>query len=282
MTAGRIMPLVIIAFALVAAVAVGVKLAERAAYKDFRERAARVKATAGVYDAAPVTETDLRDVPEALARYMRLSGAVGQKPISAVHLLHSGRFKPGADKPWMPIRGEYFITTKKPSFTWYGKIGIAGVHVVAVDSYADGRGRMLVKALSVFPIVDDQSEQVAQSAFGRCVAELTMAPTFFLDRSRVRCTQTGPDQVRCTVTDGTFSTDADLFVNRDGSLDRVVVMRYFDRGGGRATLERFTGKGSLTKNFGGRVLPSKFDGIWNLADGDLHYVSFDVDRVEWE
>lgn len=41
--------------------------------------------------------------------------------------------------------------------------------------------------------------------------------------------------------DGAFSTDADLVINADGSLDRIVVMRYFDRGA-RATLERFTGK----------------------------------------
>jgi hypothetical protein len=196
--------------------------------------------------------------------------------------VHSGRFKVGAGKPWLPIHGEYFITTKKPSFMWYGKVRMAGMSVVAFESYAEGRGRMNVKALSLFPLVDDRSAQVAQSAFGRCVAELTMASTFFLDRNHVRCWQAGSDQVRCTVSDDGFSADADLFIQHDGSLDRVVVMRYFDRGGGIATLERFTGKGSLPKTFDGRVLASRFDGIWNLAEGDLHYVSFDVDSVEFE
>jgi hypothetical protein len=84
------------------------------------------------------------------------------------------------------------------------------------------------------------------------------------------------------VTDGEHSTDADFFINPDGSLDRVVVMRYFDRGGGKATLERFTGKGSHSKSFSGRMLASKFDGTWNLPEGDLHYVSFKVDSVEFE
>jgi hypothetical protein len=218
-----------------------------------------------------------------MARYLRFSGALGKKQISAVHLLHSGQFKPGADKSWASIRGEYFITTKKPSFLWYGRIRMApGLIVVAVDSYAEGRGRMLVKVLSLFPIVDDSSDQVSQSACGRCVAELTMAPTFFLNASHVRCMQTGPDQVRCVVTDGEFSTDADLFIHPDGSLDRIVVSRYFDRGGGKATLERFTGQGSLPRSFDGRMLPSKFDGIWNLPEGDLHYVSFEVDNVQFE
>jgi hypothetical protein len=265
----------------VAAAGVGLWAADRASYDAFRARAARIRAAA-VDDREPVTEEDLRDVPEPLARHLRFSGAVGQKRITAVHVRHSGRFKPGAGQPWMRIRGEYFITTKPPSFTWHGKIGAVGINVVAVDSYADGRGRMQVKLLSLLPIVDTQSEQVSQSAFGRCIAELTMAPTFFLNRDRVRCTELGPDQVRCRVTDGRFSTDADLYINPDGSLDRVVVMRHFDRGGGKTTLERFTGKASRPSAFGGRRLASRFDGIWNVPEGDLHYVSFDVDSVEWE
>jgi hypothetical protein len=268
---------------LMAAAVIGLAWADRTFRKAFRERAARLRAYAGSPSDAPVTEAEFQDLPEPMARYIRFSGAVGKKRISALHLRHSGRFKTAADKPWMPIRGEYFITATKPSFAWYGRLHVApGVHVAAVDSYGDGRGRMLVKAMSLFRIADDQSEQVSRSAFGRCVAELTMAPTFFLDRQYVRCTQTGLDQVRCTVTDARFSTDAELFINQDGSLDRVVVMRYFDRGHGAATLERFTGKSSRPRMFHGRTLSSQIDGVWNLPEGDLHYVSFELDRVEFE
>ena len=234
-----------------AAVAIGgLLLAQTGFYRNFLKSAARYKAAAGVHDDAAVTEEDLRELPEPMARYMRYSGAVGRKRISAVHLLHSGRFKPGPNRPWMQTRGEYFITTKKPSFIWYGKVNLVpGISLVALDSYAEGKGRMLVKLMSIFPVVDDASPQVSASAFGRAVAELTIAPTFFLDRTHVRGTQTGNDQVRCTVTDGDFSTEAEFHVNSDGSLDRVVVARYFDRGGGKATLEHFTAKGTRPKNF---------------------------------
>jgi uncharacterized protein DUF6544 len=277
------MILEITAIALLVAAGCGLTLARKSFRSKFLESAARFKAASGAQDDAPVTEDDLRGLPEPMARHLRFAGALGKKRISALHLVHSGQFKTGANKAWLPILGEYFITTKKPSFAWFGRVRVApGVDVVAFDSYFDGSGRMIVKAVSLFPIVDDHSAQVCQSAFGRCVAELTMAPTFFLDHGRVRCSQTGPDQVSCTVTDDRFSTDAELFINPDGSLDRVVVMRHFDRGGGKTSLERFTGKSSRPQMFDGRLLASKFDGIWNLAEGDLHYVSFDVDRVEFE
>ncbi len=266
-----------------AATATGLAWADKTFRRAFRQRAAGLRAEAGSPSDVPVTEAELQEIPEPMARYIRFSGAVGKKRISALHLRHSGRFKIAAAKPWMPICGEYFITATKPSFAWYGRLRVApGVHVAAVDSYGGGHGRMLVKAMSLFRIADDQSDQVSRSAFGRCIAELTMAPTFFLDRQYVRCTQTGRDQVRCTVTDGELSTDAELFINDDGSLDRVVVMRYFDRGRGRTTLEPFTGKNSRPRMFAGRMLASTMDGIWNLPEGDLHYVSFEIEHVEFE
>ena len=99
-------------------------------------------------------------MPEPLARYLRHAGVVGRTRISTVRLWHSGQFKPGRDQPWLPIDGEYSITTRKPSFSWYGKIWMApGVSIVAFDSYFDGEGRMLVKAMSAFTIVDDQSRR---------------------------------------------------------------------------------------------------------------------------
>ena len=72
-----------------------------------------------------------------------------------------------------------------------------------------------------------------------------------------------------------------MIVHADGSLDRIVVMRYFDRGRGRATLERFTGTSSRPRNYGGLVLGSRLDGFWNLPEGDLHYVSFEVESIEF-
>ncbi len=269
--------------ALAASGVAGLAWGDKAFRSAYLERARRLRAEASVQSDALVTEAVLEELPEPMARYIRFSGAVGKPRIKAVHLLHGGRFKTAANAPWTPIRGEYFITASKPSFAWHGRLRVApGVHVAAVESYGDGHGRMLVKAMSLFRIADDQSDRVSRSAFGRCVAELTMAPTFFLNREYVRCTQTGPDQVRCTVTDAGLSTDAELFINEDGLLNRVVVMRYFDRGGGTATLERFTGEHSRPQVFGGRMLASKMDATWNLPEGDLHYVSFQIEHADFE
>ena len=274
---------IIVVIVLVGAVAAAFALADSRLYASFIAGAARIRAAIGTQPDTLVTEQDLKELPEPMARYLRWSGVLGKKRISAVHLRHSGTFKLERDRPWMPIQGEYYVTTTQPTFAWYGKLRMApGITAVALDSYANGRGRMLVRLMSAFTITDDRSEQVSHSAFGRCIVELAAtAPTFFLDRDRVKCEQTGPDTVQCAVTDGRFSADANLVVNRDGSLDRIVVMRYFDRGNGLATLERFTGKISQPKSYAGIMLGSRMDGSWNLHEGDFHYVSYNVDSVEF-
>ena len=271
----------VVSTAMLAAVVLAVE--DFSFHRSFERSVADVRGRAGAHADAPVTEEDLRRVPEPVARWLRWSGALGKSRISAVHVVHSGALRTGADQPWMAIRGEYLITTRKPSFQWYAKAKVApALSVAAVDSYFEGEGHMVVKAMSAFPVVDASSADVDQSAFGRCIAELTLAPTFFLDRELVHCEQTGRDRASCTVADGSFSATGDLFVNPDGSLDRIVVMRRFDRGGGQSTLERFTGKASGARSHGGRTFPSRIDGTWNLPEGDLHYVSFDIERIEVE
>lgn len=276
------MAAIVIAVVVVLAMVI-LSVADRAFYRSFTMKSLAIKAGAGKSQEKIITEVDLENLPAPLARYMKFSGVIGKKMIRSVHATHTGRFKPGKDKPWMPINGEYYLAAEPPAFSWYGKINLVpGLSVVAFDSYADGKGRMLVKALSLLTLVDARSREVDLSAFGRCVAELTLAPTFYMNRDFVRCQQTGPDQLKCRMTDGHFSADAELFVNRDGSLEKIVVMRFYDRGGGKGTLERFTGKGADPKAYRGFVLPSKLDGYWNLSEGDFHYVSFEIDRIDLE
>jgi hypothetical protein len=106
--------------------------------------------------------------------------------------------------------------------------------------------------------------------------------SFNLDRARVHCEEIASGHARCRVTDGKLSTVADLFVNPDGSLDRVEVLRPYDRGEGRTTLERFTGKASGAATWGGRRFPTRIEGTWNLPEGDLPYVDFEVESARFD
>ncbi len=252
-------------------------------FRKFRKMTDKVLLEAGRTYPAPVSEAELNDLPPPIARYLRASGLVGMKRISFARIYHSGEFKPGKDKKFMPANGEYLLTTRKPAFVWYGKISMfPGLYFSAIDYYFKGKGNMLVKILGTFPVVDARSALVDKSAFGRCVAEMTMVPSFFLDRDRIRWTGFGDDHAKCTVTDVGLSTKARLFFNNDGSLAKIAVERYYDRGNGQETLEKFVGLCSVIRDFNGLKLNTVYDGYWDLPEGELHYVHFVIDRIEFE
>jgi len=251
-------------------------------YNEFKKKADQIIIEAGRQVPNLITEDDLTTLPEPVARYIRFSGLTGLKRISSMRIVHSGTFKPGVNKKFMPVRGEYFLTTKKPSFCWYGKVSMMpGLSFSAFDSYYNGHGRMIVKLLSAFKVVDTDSEETGLSAFGRCVAEMTLVPSFFLDNEKVKWISSDSAKAECRITDSGLITNALLYFNTDGSLDKIVVDRYFERDNGKATLEKFTGKGHDIKHFNSLKLASVVDGYWNLKEGDLHYVHFIIDKAEF-
>jgi len=266
----------------IAAAIASFTVADRFVYSGYQKRAFEIRELAGKQASTVLTEKDFEILPEPVARYMRFSGMIGRSRISVVRLWHSGRFRPGAGRPFRPIKGEYSITTSKPSFCWYGKLTLfPGFTAVAIDQYFEGQGRMQVKVMSSIPVVDAHSPDLSLSAFGRCIAEMTMAPSFFLDPTRIRWINSDSSSAEFLIQDAGLQSRGWLFVRPDGALDKVVVERNYDRGKGLSTLERFTGKNAGMMEQDGMKIPKAFDGFWNLKEGDLHYVHFEVDRFEF-
>jgi hypothetical protein len=256
---------------------------DRQFYSNFLKRAATIRTEAGAQNNDLITENDLKSLPFSVVRYMRSSRIIGKKKISSMRLMHSGLFRPDANREFMNIQGEYFLTTKKPSFCWYGRISLVpGMTIVAFDSYFNGQGRMIVKALSFVPMIDAQSKEIDVSAFGRCIAEMTMAPSFFLDTERIRWTRSDSSSAACIITDAGLRTEVQLFFRQDGFLEKMVVLRFYDRGKNNLTLEKFIGKVEAYRDYNGVTLASVINGYWALKEGDLHYVHFVIDRVEFE
>lgn len=274
--------ILIILAAFLIVITVFVRISDHLFYSSFIRRAEQIKNEAGSFDKTPLKENDLEYLPSPVAKYIRLSGLPGKPRISTARICHTGFLRISKDRSFMRVKGEYFLTTRHPSFCWFGKVKIMGLPVTAFDSYFNGNGRMVVKLLSFFKLVDSRSKETGVSALGRCIAELSMAPSFFLDKERITWTAFDSEKAFCTINDAEISVKAELYFQPEGLLDRIVIQRYFDRGKGKFSLEKFTGQASVFREFGGIRIPSVLDGYWNLDEGDLHYVHFKIQEAEFE
>jgi hypothetical protein len=258
-------------------------VSDRLFYMSFVKKAKEIRAENKNADPELITEESLGDLPEVVARYIRYSGLVGKKKMQAVRLVHSGSFRPAANKDFFPVRGEYYITANKPSFCWYGKISMApGLSVAAFDSYYKGHGRMRIKIMSAFTLSDEQSEYTNKSSFGRMVTEMTMIPSCFLDSERITWTKYDSAEAECIFRDAGMQTNALFSFNAEGALEKIEVYRYYSTASHPPTLEKFTGILHGKRSHDRILLPEIFDGYWKLKTGDLHYVHFVVDSVEYE
>ncbi len=67
----------------------------------------------GISSRHVVTADMLHKLPEPVQRYMVYTGVVGKPWINTVLVKYAGKFRPGPDKPWMPITAKQFYITNR-------------------------------------------------------------------------------------------------------------------------------------------------------------------------
>jgi hypothetical protein len=84
-----------------------------------------------------ITADMLAYLPEPVQRYLNYTGVIGYPWIDTVRLKQVGKFRQGADRPWMPLTAEEIYTIYPPGLIWNARFKIAGLPVLR----AKDRGR---------------------------------------------------------------------------------------------------------------------------------------------
>ncbi len=135
-------------------------------------------AKASTNDSLTVTEAMLESLPPPVQPYLSYTGVVGRPIARTVHLAQSGRMRLGPGQPWLSLRAKQYHSVQPPGFVWDGAVRAGPVAIGrARDMYVDGKGSMLVKALSLFGVVDAQGEEIDQGAMMRYLSEMVWFPT---------------------------------------------------------------------------------------------------------
>ncbi|HEX2877915.1 MAG TPA: DUF6544 family protein, partial [Polyangiaceae bacterium] len=128
--------------------------------------------------AAPVQSEELERLPVPVQRWLERAGVVGQPRARTVRLKQQGGLRTSPDAAFMPAQAEQYFALDDPAFIWrvdatmFGFLPFAGR-----DSYADGRGHMLIKAASLLNVVDAHDERIAHGALLRLLGEMIWFPS---------------------------------------------------------------------------------------------------------
>ena len=224
-----------------------------------------------------VTEEQVGSLPPVVQQWLRRSGVVGKPQTRTAHLQQKVQLRMQPGSKWMPVKAEQYISTEPPGFVWVADVTAApGVHLAGRDRYYDGRGHMLIKLLSLYPIADNKGPQIDQGSLLRYLAEMMWVPSAALHG--YICWESIDDhRARATMSYGGITASGVFGFTAEGDVESFEAMRYYDRKEG-ATLEpwHIQIEPGAYKEFGGVRIPIRTTVTWQLKEGPFTWFRMEI------
>lgn len=262
-----------------------VLLAVVAGYGQWQFRQAARREVASLYEgigsASVVVDGNmLKPLPPPVARWLERAGVVGQPLTRGARVRQYGEMRTAIDGNWMPVSAEQWFNAERPGFVWLAEVSAApGFHIAGRDTFVNGKGRMLIKGMSVYPMADSTGPEIDQGAMVRFLAEILWMPSAAL-RDYIQWSATDAAGATATMTDGETAVSAVFVFDTNGDPANVTAQRYFAREGG-ATLETWhiTIDPESYRSIQGIRVPCNATVSWKLPLGDFEWYRVTVDHV---
>ncbi len=239
--------------------------------------------TQDVLDGDAVTEQDLAHLPAVVRRYMMAMGVVGRVPDASMRAAWSGRFrmKPGAD--WMPMQAWQYNSGLEVARIFYITVGFAKglVPTLGRDTYRHGNGRMLIRPLDLFTVVDGKGEEFDIGELVTYLNDLVLLAPSMLLRAHVTFTEVNEREFDVSLTDHERKVTARVVLDAAGRPTNFITTDRFvedpAKAGRYMRCEWATPVDAWVSVSGGRLLPVTGRAEWHLAQGNFVYVEMGVE-----
>ncbi len=231
---------------------------------------------------APITEADLESLPETARRYLRFTRVVGKPRDWSFRLGVTGRFRRSRDEAWMRCEAWQYNTRLALARIFYMRLRFFGlVPVLGRDTYADGRGRMLIRLLDLVTVGDGMGEAYD---VGELVTYLNdgvmVAPTMLLV-PEVQWFDVDQDSFEVSIADHGRTVRARILVDERGApVDFETTDRFYSdpKDPAKVTRCRWTTPIAGWQEVGDRMLPTGGKAVWHPSgEAELAYADFAFD-----
>jgi hypothetical protein len=223
-----------------------------------------------------LTEADLTSLPPLVQNYLRYVGVVGRPKIQNVRITFKGNMREKG-KDWFNFSSEQYNFFNAPTRLFFMKAKMRGLPVSGYHAYKKGEAGMLIKLLSLFPVVNIRGSELFRTETVTFFNDLCLfAPAALIDE-RIQWKEIDALSVRATYTTNNIGISAILYFNGKGQLinfiskDRISVseMKAYP----------FSTPAKNYKNLNGYNLASYGEAIWHYPDGEFVYGKFQVKSI---
>jgi hypothetical protein len=218
-------------------------------------------------------EEDLEPLPPQVQEYIRRSGALGKPRVENFYLEFEGEMRrEGA--PWFGFRSRQYNFVPRPKRFFFMKARVRGVSTDGYHSYQPPMAKMVVKALSIIPVVHNDDPEMFPTESVTFLNDLCLfAPGALIDE-RLSWEPLDSHRVRVLFSIKTITVSAILYFDQAGDL---VDFRSEDRlNVDKNRRYPFTTPVRDYREFSGIRVPSYGEAVWHYPDGEFAYGKFRV------
>ncbi|MEW6511708.1 MAG: DUF6544 family protein [Bacteroidota bacterium] len=227
-----------------------------------------------------IIEKDITSLPPCVQEWLWRSGVIGKKPVHAVRLKQLGAMRTSPDASWTPVETEQYFRVNPPAFLWNASVHSAPfITVRGRDSYADGKGRMQIKLLSMVPIADSKGDEIDQGTMVRYLAETAWFPSAALE-NYLRWETIDSVSAKVTMTYGGDSASG-VFRFDSGDVVGFEAQRYMEADG-KHTPEIWSIAMKGHRSFEGIRIPAESEVTWKLKRGDFTWFTLVITELEYD
>jgi len=227
-----------------------------------------------------IQEADLEGLPPSVKKWLKHSQVIGKERISTVRLRQNAFLRLKEESSWMPAEVEQYFTIDKPGFIWKAKVKMAPLlYFAGRDMYAEGKGHMLIKFLSLVKVADARGKEIDQGTMLRYLAETVWFPTAALS-SYIEWEEIDANSAKATMSYGGITASGIFTFNDKGEVISLVAERYGEFNG-QYLMKTWLVIMRDHKEFNGIRIPAKGEVLWKLDTTDFNWYQFEITEIEY-
>jgi hypothetical protein len=232
------------------------------------------------HDASIISAEEVSLLPGIIQKWLRKSNAIGRPMPASVHIKQNGFMRTTTESEWMSFDAEQYFTIDPPGFVWNATIHADKIiDIVGCDKYENGKGNMLIKAVSLIPLGNSSGKEIDQGSMIRYMAEIIWFPyaavSDYLDWEEIDSTH-----ARVTMRYNDITASGIYTFNKDGLPIGFEAQRYGEFNG-KFSKEIWSVATTSYRDFESIPIGTASEVTWKLKDRDFMWLKLIITDIEY-
>jgi hypothetical protein len=250
--------------------------------KAFKRAVLKALAQGEVLNSEILTEADIQNLPQAIQKYIRYTGCIGNDKVRNFRAEFKGRIRSKPSDTFMPLNSVQYNFFYEPKRLFYITAKKMGIPVRGIHIYAERKARMLIKILGLFTVTDAKGTEMDQSETVTVFNDMCfMAPASLTDK-KITWKEIDNKSIIAKFKNGNIEISATLYFDENGGLANFISNDRYETTDGR-TYRNYPWLTPVTeyRDINGYRLPSAAKLIYRYPEEDFCYGEFNLVNIEY-